>query len=51
MFECGVNVDSELAVGQDGSQTNGPILGNSCAVFLCKFLALLVVKYDELALE
>ena len=51
MFECGVVSDSELAVEAHGSQQNGAILGNGCAVFLCKFLTRLVIRYEALAEE
>lgn len=51
MFECGVEKNSELAVVAHGSQQNGAILGNGCAVFLCKFLAKLVINYEGLAEE
>jgi len=51
MFECGVYSDSDLAVVAHGSQQNGAILGNGCAIFLCKFLAKLVVCYEAYAEE
>ena len=47
MFECGVVSDSELAVEAHGSQQNGAILGNGCAIFLCKFTARLIISYNE----
>ena len=42
MFECGVVKDGELVVEAHGSQQNGAILGNGCAIFLCKFMARLI---------
>ena len=39
MFESGVKSDSGLNVVAGGSQQNGAILGNGCAVFLAKFQA------------
>ena len=47
MFECGVVSDSDLVVEAHGSQQNGAILGNGCAIFLCKFIARLIVAYNE----
>ena len=47
MFECGVVSDSELAIEAHGSQQNGAILGNGCAIFLCKFIARLIIAYNE----
>ena len=47
MFECGVVTDSDLAIEAHGSQQNGAILGNGCAIFLCKFIARLIVSYNE----
>lgn len=47
MFECGVVADSDLAVEAHGSQQNGAILGNGCAIFLCKFTARLIIAYNE----
>ena len=47
MFECGVMSDSELAVEAHGSQQNGAILGNGCAIFLCKFTARLIIAYNK----
>mmetsp|Transcript_45868 Transcript_45868/g.60793 ORF Transcript_45868/g.60793 Transcript_45868/m.60793 type:complete len:164 (-) Transcript_45868:1389-1880(-) len=51
MFECGVVSDSDLSVVAHGSQQNGAILGNGCAIFLCKFMARLVMTYQSLAEE
>lgn len=42
MFECGVSDDSELVVEAHGSQQNGAILGNGCAIFLANFVARLI---------
>ena len=47
MFECGVVDDSELAVVAHGSQQNGSILGNGCAIFLSKFTATMVRHYNR----
>ena len=47
MFECGVIDESELAVEAHGAQQNGAILGNGCALFLCKFIGKLIVGYEE----
>ena len=49
MFECGVVNDAELVVEAHGSQQNGAILGNGCAVFLSKFTARLIKTYNEKA--
>lgn len=49
MFECGVVNDAELVVEAHGSQQNGAILGNGCAVFLSKFTARLIKAYNEKA--
>jgi len=51
MFECGVVDDSELAVEAHGSQQNGAILGNGCAIFLAKFIARLIQCYESKAAE
>ena len=51
MFECGVVEDSDLCVEAHGSQQNGAILGNGCAIFLCKFIARLIQCYNEKAEE
>ena len=51
MFECGVVADSDLAVEAHGSQQNGAILGNGCAVFLCKFMARLIQCYEATSLD
>ena len=51
MFECGVISSGSLAVEAHGSQQNGAILGNGCALFLCRFIGALVVKYEELCQE
>ena len=48
MFESGVIPTGELAVEAHGSQQNGAILGNGCAIFLCKFIASLIKQYEEL---
>ena len=47
MFESGVVNESPLNVTAHGSQQNGAILGNGCALFLCKFVAKLVCNYEE----
>ena len=36
---------SDSAVIHGGSQQNGPILGNGCALYLTKFMTTLVLKY------
>ena len=46
MFESGVVNESPLNVTAHGSQQNGAILGNGCALFLCKFVAKLVCNYE-----
>ena len=51
MFECGVVNNADLAIEAHGSQQNGAILGNGCAIFLCKFIAYLVIRYNKLAGE
>ena len=51
MFESGVKRDGDLVVNHGGSQQNGPILGNGCATFLCKFAATLIIKYDKIRKE
>lgn len=48
MFECGVIPNGSLAVEAHGGQQNGAILGNGCALFLCKFTGSLIKKYEEL---
>ena len=47
MFESGVVNESPLNVTAHGSQQNGAILGNGCAIFLCKFVAKLCQNYDQ----
>lgn len=49
MFESSVKPDTDSAVVAGGSQQNGAILGNGCAIFLAKFLTKLVLKYNELS--
>ncbi len=51
MFECSVRGDSDLAVEAHGSQQNGAILGNGCAIFLCKFMARLKKEYESACAE
>ena len=51
MFETAVKPNSEAEVVAKGSQQNGAILGNGCALFLAKFLAKLVLKYNNLCKE
>lgn len=46
MFDSGVK-DGDVAVHHGGSQQNGPVLGNGCAIFLAKFLAKLCLTYNE----
>ena len=48
MFESGVR-DGVLAVHAGGDQQNGAILGNGCAAFLCRFVATLIMRYEERA--
>ena len=45
MFESGVVSSSALNVTAHGSQQNGAILGNGCALFLCRFMGKLVYNY------
>ena len=47
MFECGVIPNGSLAVEAHGSQQNGAILGNGCALFLCKFIGRLIEQYEQ----
>ena len=47
MFESGVVNESPLNVTAHGSQQNGAILGNGCAIFLCKFVARLCQNYEQ----
>ena len=51
MFETAVKKDSELAVVAHGGQQNGAILGNGCAMFLTKFMAKLIARYNTLCVE
>ena len=51
MFETGVVSDGNLAVNAHGSQQNGAILGNGCAIFLCKFMTKLTMNYNAVAEE
>ena len=51
MFETGIVSDGNLAVTAHGSQQNGAILGNGCAIFLCKFMTRLAMSYNALAEE
>ena len=46
MFECGVVDDGDLVINSGGSQQNGAILGNGCAIFLFKFVTTLIMKYE-----
>lgn len=48
MFETAVNGESDISVVHGGSQQNGPVLGNGCAIFLAKFLAKLVLTYNSI---
>ena len=50
MFESGVK-DGDLKVCSGGSQQNGPILGNGCAAFLCKFVVNLIEQYEKIKKE
>jgi hypothetical protein len=38
MFETAVNESCDIAIFNNGVQTNGLVLGNKCAIFLAKFL-------------
>ena len=51
MFETAVKPDSQIAINTKGGMQNGMILGNGCALFLAKFLAKLVLKYNKLVEE
>jgi len=51
MFESGVVKESALAVESNGNQQNGAILGKGCALFLAKFTATLIIKYNEEIIE
>ena len=48
MFESSVKQDTDSSVVAGGSQQNGAILGNGCAIFLAKFLSNLVLKYNKM---
>ena len=48
MFETAVDGNSDLSVVHGGSQQNGTILGNGCALFLAKFLAKMVLRYNKI---
>ena len=48
MFETAVRADSEIAITTANGQQNAAILGNGCALFLAKFLAKMVCKYNKL---
>mmetsp|Transcript_16452 Transcript_16452/g.15770 ORF Transcript_16452/g.15770 Transcript_16452/m.15770 type:complete len:95 (+) Transcript_16452:342-626(+) len=50
MFESGVANDSKLAVYHNNSCQNGPILGNSCALFLARFLTTMLCRYKKACL-
>lgn len=50
MFESGVK-EGDLKVCSGGSQQNGPILGNGCAAFLCKFVVDLIEQYEKIKKE
>ena len=48
MFESGVLNFNELAIEVDeGKQANGAVLGDQCALFLAKFIASLIITYEE----
>ena len=42
MFETAVESNSEASVVHGGSQQNGAVLGNGCALFLAKFTGKLI---------
>lgn len=46
MFESAVLDTSDLAINVKGIQQNGPVLSVNGALFLAKFLATLVSKYN-----
>lgn len=48
MFETAILSETESSVVAGGSQQNGPILGNGCAIFLAKFLCTIILTYQEL---
>ena len=47
MFENAVLENSQLAVHHGGSQQNGGILGNGCALFLSRVTAELAQCYEQ----
>ena len=50
MFETGVLNFGELAIhpdGEENQQSNGAVLGDQCALFLAKFIATLILTYNE----
>ena len=51
MFEAGVESNCEIAIKVAGHHKNGPVMGNSCSLFLAKFLCKLCLKYFRLCLH
>lgn len=47
MFESAVKSGSSLEIVHGGSQQNGAILGNGCALFLIKFMTNLIQNYEN----
>lgn len=47
MFETAVIENTQASVVHGGSQQNGPILGNGCALFLAKFTGKLISQYNQ----
>ena len=49
MFETGVLNFGDLAIihEEEGNQVNGAVLGDQCALFLARFLAQLIISYNE----
>ena len=47
MFESGVLNFNELSIGEEGNHANGAVLGDQCALFLAKFIATLILTYEE----
>ena len=47
MFTGAVVPDADLMTFAHGSQQNGPLMGNSCAIFITKFICNLSKEYEE----
>ena len=47
MLETAVKEDSDIAIFHKGKQQNNAVLGNGGAIFLAKFLSVLILKYAK----